>query len=201
MPRIELIDRNPNKSDRDRLTDKQWSFIDHYMISKNATLAAKEAGYKPANAAQQGGKLLKNKIISRIIGAREKKQVERLELTSDDVLLQLFYCITRNARDFTDDSGKIITNVNELNDRACAAIDGIDQEVQYAYGPDGEVVGERIKTKLKLVPKAASIDMGMKHKGLFEASIIQGNQAQSLAWDELYVDGSNDPDEIEEMLE
>lgn len=201
MAKTELIDRSPNKSDQDKLTDKQWSFIDHYMVSKNATQAAKAAGYKPANAAQQGAKLLKNRIIKRIIGVREKKQVERLELTSDEVLLQLFYCITRTARDFVDDSGKIITNVNQLNDRACAAIDGIDQEVQYAYSPEGEVVGERIKTKLKLVPKAASIDMGMKHKGLFEFGQGGGGQTQALPWDDLYGDGSNDTDEVEEMLE
>jgi len=199
MPKTELLNRSPNQDDIDKLTDKQMEFINQYLIHRDATKAAKAAGYKPRNAGQQGAKLMAHPIINRIIGVRERKHVEELDLKASDVLLQLFYVTTRTARDFVDDTGRIITNVNELNDRACAAIDGIDQDIKIIYGPDGEVVGEQIKTKLKLVPKASAIDMAMKHKGLFEVNDDEG-VVKNLPWDELYGDGSNDPDEIEEQL-
>jgi phage terminase small subunit len=199
MPKTELLHRGPNQDDIDKLTDKQREFINQYLIHRDSTKAAKAAGYKPGNASQQGAKLMSNPIINRVIGVRERKHGEEQDLKGSDVILQLFYCVTRNARDYVDEDGKIVTNVNELNDRACAAIDGIEQDVRIIYGPDGEIVGEQIKTKLKLVPKASAIDMAMKHKGLFDPEIER--EALELPWDKLYADGSNDPDEIEELLE
>jgi len=199
MGKTKLLGRSPKERDVAKLTDKQREFINQYLVIRDATKAAKAAGYKPGNATQQGAKLMTNPIIKRIIGVRERHHGENLDLKQSDVLLQLFYCITRNARDFTDDSGRIITDVTQLNDRACASIDGIEQEIKIVYGPDGEIAGEQIKTKLKLVPKAAAIDMGMKHKGLFDPD--NNENVMTLPWEQLYGDGSNDPDEIEELLE
>lgn len=200
MPRTELLKRGPNQDDMDRLTDKQREFIEQYLIHRDASKAAKAAGYKPSNAAQQGAKLINHPIIKRVIGVRERKHAEELDLKSSDVLLQLYYCITRNAGDFCDEDGKIITDVRFLNERARASIDGIEQDVKVIYGADGEIAGEQIKTKLKLVPKAHAIDMGMKHKGLFDPT-PETKAPKGINFNDLYLDGSNEPDEIEERLE
>ena len=185
-----------------KLTDKQKRFIDRYMISLNATDAAIAAGYSKKTASVQGAKLLKNPNIQRVLGNQQHQQAERQRLDSDEVITQLYYCVTRSAADFVDpETGKIVTDVEKLNRRAQACIDGIDQDVKIIYGPDGEIVGEQIRTKLKLTPKVPALDLAMKHKGLFNADNQQ--KVAALPWDQMY--GEPDEDEkknyIDEELE
>lgn len=53
------------------MTTKQENFCDEYILSKgNATLAAKKAGYAPANAKVTGAKLLKRSDVRESIDAR-----------------------------------------------------------------------------------------------------------------------------------
>jgi phage terminase small subunit len=67
------------------LSAKQQLFIDHYLISYNATEAALRAGYSEKTAYSQGARLLKNVEISTAIDERLSESAMR----ADEVLRRL----------------------------------------------------------------------------------------------------------------
>lgn len=182
-----------NKNKEAKLTDKERMFIAEYQIDYNATRAAKAAGYALSSAQVMGSKLLKKPHIARAVGNGQQLIVRELKLSAEEVLKQLYYCVTRSAKDFCDNEGKIITDVHLLSDRACATIDSIEQDTY--YDNDGN---QHTRTKLRLVPKAHSIDMAMKHKGLFAPTRVESKVA--LDFDSLLGEADPMPDIVEARL-
>lgn len=189
MGRTELTSRG---TDEEKLTDKERRFVMEYVISYDGAKAARAAGYSaPGVSAAQ---LLKRRKVMRAIGKREYEMSQKLELKLEDILTQLYYCVTRTADDFCDENGKLVTDVNLLNERAKATIDGIEQTCHI----DAEG-NQTIKTKLKLVPKAVSIDMAMKHKGAYAPVTVEDVTKPKLDWDS--ITGRDEaPDPIEQRL-
>ena len=70
--------------------------------------------------------------------------------------------------DFINPETGELLDLNNLTVRAKESIDGIEQEVTILKNRDGEEIGTRVKTKLKLVPKISAMDMFMKHLGGYE---------------------------------
>jgi len=67
------------------LTGRRSQFAAEYLIDHNATQAAMRAGYSARTAYSQGARLLKNAEVQRAIAERGQKQLERLEITADDI--------------------------------------------------------------------------------------------------------------------
>lgn len=72
------------------LTFKEERFCLEYIIDYNQTAAAIRAGYAEKSAAKTGCKLMKRPEIRAYIRQLQKEQAERLMLTSDHVLLELW---------------------------------------------------------------------------------------------------------------
>lgn len=164
-----------------KLTPKMTRFCDEWCVDCNGTRAAKAAGYK--NPQVMSSRLLANPLIQKYIRGRHTKIGQKLEIKAEDVLRQLWCCINRRAKDFFDEEGKLL-GPHELPEIAQCSIDSIEQEVVVLRDREGEVIGEKIKNKYRLVPKAHAIDMGMKHKGLFEAIALNLNTV-GVNWDDL----------------
>jgi len=158
-----------------------------YLKDSNGTRAAKAAGYSSPTTASS--KLLKKPLIARAIGRAQQIMVQNLGLDAEEVIYNLWCCVTRTLDDFIDEDGKLISNVNKLTDRAKRAVDGIDQEITITHNRDGTRT-EKIRNKLKLVSKSSVLDMAMKHKGLFAEEKVMNTVA--FKWDELY---QHDPKE------
>lgn len=71
------------------LSGKHERFCQEYVIDYNGTQAAIRAGYAQASAKQQAYKLLQREDIKARIRDLQSEQVERLNITSDYVVLQL----------------------------------------------------------------------------------------------------------------
>lgn len=71
------------------LTLKQRIFIVAYLADKNATKAAKVAGYSAKTARSAGSRLLTNVDISAAIERGMKEQLNRVEVSADLVLKHL----------------------------------------------------------------------------------------------------------------
>ena len=74
------------------MNEKQIAFVDAYMILKNATEAAKKAGYSDRSAYSQGQRLMKNDEIKQAIAKRQAKLSKSAMLTVEshlDMLEQL----------------------------------------------------------------------------------------------------------------
>ena len=64
------------------LSPKQTLFVENYLVSSNATDAAKKAGYSEKTAYSQGQRLLKKVEVQERIG----KRLEQAIITADEIL-------------------------------------------------------------------------------------------------------------------
>lgn len=71
------------------LSLKQIKFVDAYMISANATEAAKLAGYSEKTAQEQGSRLLSNVIIKDEIARRATLGTAKAIVTRDEIIADL----------------------------------------------------------------------------------------------------------------
>lgn len=177
---------------KDPWTNKQRVFVEEYLVDFNGTRAAKVAGYSVPQV--ESSKLLQKPHIAKYIEDSIEAKRAALELSREDILLQLYYLATRKAGDFVDEDGAI-KPIHQMSERAQAAIDGIEQEVFV----NEETGDKRIKTKLRLSPKATAIDLAMKHKGLF-APDKQDVRLVKVDLTQLY-EPVDEPDEIEARIE
>lgn len=85
-----------------KMTSRQARFIEEYLISLNATDAAKRAGYSEKTAYSIGQRLIKMKEIQEAISRSMIERSERTALTQDYVIDNLREIVTRcmNAKSF-----------------------------------------------------------------------------------------------------
>lgn len=154
------------------LTLLERRFVLEFQIDFKPKEALLRCGYTGGNAEVRASKLLARKRVADAIIREQRRTFDHLRLTKEEILLQLFYCATRTSDDFVDEAGKL-RPLHEMTDRAKHCINGIEQEVVVLHDDEGKEIGEKIKTKVRLVPKEAALDMVMRHKGLFEADNAQ----------------------------
>lgn len=70
----------------DKLTQKQKAFADNYIISGNATEAARKAGYSEKTARQMGAENLSKPYILEYIQSRTAPAEQKRIATGDEVL-------------------------------------------------------------------------------------------------------------------
>ena len=174
-------------ADISKLPDKQRRFCLEYLQDYNGTQAAIRAGYSRKTASVLANKILKKPAVKRFLGKFERESQEQFELERNEILRHLAACATRDGKMFVNDRGVLHGNLNDLPDEVTAAIDSIKQKVRTYTTQDGEEVTE-VETELKLVSKAAALDMAMKHKGLFAAEKHDHSHQISINWDEIQAD-------------
>lgn len=166
----------------DGLTDKQRRFVAEYLLTLNATDAARKAGYKQPNVTS--AKLMANPLIAKQIGEAQRQGLEKLELSRDALLRELANCALRDVADLCDENGTIITDdLRKLPERVRRCIDGIKQRVTTDQSGN-----QTVTTELKLSPKIAAVELAMKHFGMLKP--IEHNVKMQFDWDALYEDRS-----------
>jgi len=167
----------------DDLTDREFRFIEGYVISLNGQQAAVDAGYSPKSARAQASRLLSRTKVRRVIGVLKRRGLAKAELRQAEVLEHLKHCVTRTSDDFLDDDNRLKDH-SEWNERAKASVDGIKHRTRTLKDSDGNVIGEEVEVEIKLVSKGGAITTAMKH---FADQVSADDLAnQSLDWDALY---------------
>lgn len=110
----------------EKLTIKQKKFADEYIISGNATDAAKKAGYSEKTAYSIGNENLTKPVIKDYIEARMKKHEENLIASQDEILRYLTSLIrgeqTEQTLIMNGEYGQEITDIEvSAKDRIRAA--------------------------------------------------------------------------------
>jgi phage terminase small subunit len=172
----------------DELSDREYRFVEGYVIHLDGQRAAVEAGYKPTSARSQAARLLSRTKIRRVIGVLKRRGLAKAELTQQQVLEQLKHCVTRTSDDYLDEDGKL-KNHADWNERAKAALDGIKQRVRTLKDENGNVIGEEVETEIKLVAKGGAIATAMRHFADQLSSDDLTNR--SIDWDEMYQPQNN----------
>jgi len=178
------------------LTPKEEAFVQEYLMDFDASRAAKAVGYAANCARTRGTKLLSNPKIQAALKVVMNKTAKENELTREKIIEQLKFCALRDFKDFVDEEGNLLP-IRKMSKSARCAIDGYKQRTKTFVNDNGEEI-TTVETELKLVPKAAAIDMGMKHFGGYAAE--KHEIKHSVDWDALYDDSSKHGDPLEEQI-
>lgn len=150
-----------------RLTPKQATFVQEYLIDLNATQAAIRAGYSEDTAYSIGHENLSKPEILDAIQAAMDLRAERTGITVDRVLVEL-------ARMGFADVRQIFTEGGQLRDIASlpAEVAASVQSVEVVTRPGAEVDANGNRTieyvhKIKLADKKGPLELLGKHLSVF----------------------------------
>jgi len=142
------------------MTPKQSAFIAEYLIFRNASEAARRAGYSAKRADAIGYDLLRNTEVAAAINAGMKKLATGLEITAERVQKERARLAFFDVSKLFDAEGRPLP-INQIDADTRAAIVGIDVV-------DGELSTVR---KYRLATKDASLAALERHFGLLEKPI------------------------------
>lgn len=153
------------------LTAKQRLFVAEYLVDCNATRAAISAGYSRESGYSIGQENLKKPEIAEEIEKRLKRRLDKLDITSENVLRELAILGFSNMLDYirTTDEGDAFINLSELTRTQAAAIQELTVE-EYTEGR-GENKRDIRKTRFKLGDKRGSLELLGKYLALFTEKV------------------------------
>lgn len=144
-----------------KLSPREVSFIDEYMVDRNAFRAAMRAGYgSEATCRVVGYKMLNRREIQEEIDRRDKERAARVGVRADDILMELKRMAFFDIRKLFDPAtGRLICNPNELSEDEARALINFDIIV---VSKTGEYV-----VKLNPGNKLKALELLGKHLKLF----------------------------------
>ena len=151
--------KKPTRDAATGLKDRRARFVQEYLVEPNATLAAIRAGYSQATAAQAGSELLSFPEVQAAVAEGRKRLAEQTNITSERVLLELFFVAFADHSDVQAMLAKGAT----LRDLPIAVRRSIS-EVQRR--PDGRItVKQHSKLEaLKLIQKQLGFEAPRKNE-------------------------------------
>lgn len=140
-----------------RLTPKQRLFVDAYLVSLNASEAARQAGYRSPRLL--GQQLLANPSLQSAIQARQAQLADANAVTPERVIQELALVAFANMADYAawDSAGVTLKASTALT----AAQTRVVGEISQTTSKDGGTV------RFKLHSKVAALAHLGKHLGLF----------------------------------
>ena len=140
-----------------RITPRQYRFINSYVVENSAEKAAIAAGYKESNASIQGGRLLKRDNIKAALADRLDCMAAASEITVERILREYGYlafaCVEWYYHEI--DGDYVLKPLNEWPVGAGAAVQSFTNDTR------GRLTG------IKLHPKVVSLDALSKYRGMF----------------------------------
>jgi phage terminase small subunit len=166
------------------LSERQERFVVEFATTANSRQAALNAGYSKKVASVMACRLLKNPAVVAALNRIKSKDEKKLELTRERVLAELSKGLFRDPAGMENGQGFVVTSLRDIPAELRTIIDGFEVTQQMGDDGEGNYVPISQKIKVKLVPKASVIDMGMKHLGAYAAE--KQETKVSLDWDQLY---------------
>lgn len=179
-----------------KLPVKEQEFILQYLMTLNASEAAIACGYKHPN---YGATLTQKPRIKRFLKKFKKAVYDSRVVDVAALIEQINNGIQRDAGDLVNDEGLIEHNIKKLPKHIREQIDGLKQEYTEVLHPEtGEVVGRKVKTELKLIPKAQMLRMGIEITGINESK--EEAEKVGIDWDQLTRKPIDEDDFVESEL-
>lgn len=152
-----------------RLTTKQASFVEQYVIDRNGTQAAIRAGYAPTAAAAQASVLLRNPKVKVALESAIAAQSERTHITADRVLQELAaVAFARVSKAFRPDGS--LMPPHDMPPEEQAALAGIETEELFD-GKGEERVQAGVSRKVKHWDKVKALEILAKHLGMLRDKV------------------------------
>lgn len=151
------------------MNDKQLLFCKHYVANgrngQESYKAVYGKGLSDDTARSNASRLLAEDNISAWMAENLEKQLNRLEITEEHILLEMARCGFFDIRKAFD-SNNAIRNIQDLDDDTAAAIGGVEifQEFDYI---DGDKVYKGDTVKFKSVSKIDALRELGRNLGIF----------------------------------
>lgn len=163
-PAPRVLSKQPAVSERRR------AFVDAYMISNNASDAARKAGYSVKTARQQGPRLLADAAVKAEIAERRAALAVKFEVTADMVKAEVARLAMANMGDYMDVNadGTPTVNFSKLTRAQSAALQSVTVE-EFVDGRSDKRQVRRVK--FTLADKSKNLENLMKHFGLLNETV------------------------------
>jgi len=150
-----------------KLTPKQKTFCDEYLIDLNATQAAIRAGYSPDSAKEIGCENLTKPNIRAYIEKEIANRSKRTGINQDRVIRELARIAFVNAND--------VINMNEATLKADATEDDTATIASVKVKTIPTKEGEGVEREIRLADKLKALELLGKHLGMFKDKLeIEG---------------------------
>ena len=159
----------------DKHKERVEKFCRAYIIDLNGANAAIASGYKKSTAASQASRLLTKNNVRDRIAELQKKQADKLEITSERVLAELAKMAFLDPRRFFNDDGSL-KRVTELDDQTAASLAGIEHEKLFEHFGKGQAKEVGTTTKIKIADKGINLERLGRHLKLFTDKVELSGQ-------------------------
>lgn len=146
-----------------KLTKKQRTFIDEYLIDLNATQSAIRAGYSVSTACEQGARLLANVKVQEEIAKMMAERSRRTGINQDRVVIELARLAFINASDVINANDASIKDNATKDDLAC--IQSI--KVKTSTSKKGKIT----EREVRLTDKMKALELLGKHLGMWNDKV------------------------------
>lgn len=142
-----------------KLTAKQQTFVEEYLIDLNATQAAIRAGYSAKNADKIGSELLGKTRVAEAVSMAMAERSRRTGINQDRILQEIAKLALVNIDDVVDlRTGKVKGSATK-EDLACI------QSIKIKPTEFGE------EREIKFYDKKGSLELAGKHLGMFKDKV------------------------------
>lgn len=169
------------------LTPMQAAFVSHYVIEKNATEAAKKAGYSEKTAYAIGSENLKKPEIRSAIDEKFRQLNERLDFRADRVLLELARMVDVDIARAYDEKGNLLP-IHQIPEDVRRCIESVETTDEMGPpDPEGNPTMITVR-KVKFVSRKSTVELALKHFKLLTDKV---EHSGTIGLESLIV-GSND---------
>lgn len=142
-----------------KLTPKQKTFCQEYLVDLNATQAAIRAGYSKKSAGVVANEILMKPYIQAEIQKLMEKRSERIQVKADDVVKELALMAFSRLNNYLswDGSGISMKDSDDLTDDQIACVVEIQETL----------TDKSSNLKFKLGDKLKSLELLGRHLGMF----------------------------------
>ena len=148
----------------DALTSKYQIFVSEYLVSNNASEAARKAGSKAKNVSQAGKQLLRKAEISAALAEMKEELAESLVVTAERVLKEYARVGFSNIQNVVN--GGKLRDLDDLDKDTAAAIQSV-KVVAKEVGRGEDVEIEYVH-EIRMWPKVPALDAMGKKLGIFK---------------------------------
>lgn len=182
--------------DLSHLSQRQRLFVERWVICRNYTQAAKEAGYSSPNSASYT--LVNNPKVKKVLEALERVFDKKLSLSIQMAQEKLLQSLNRNYHDMID----LLPALAKIPPQCFAYVDGLKVKPIYDLVKQEDGSYKKIKVdeeiEIKMMPNATAIDLAMKHLGGYAP--VQQEQTVTIKWDQ-FTNPPDDADSVEKEIE
>src|SRR4051794_11202190 len=161
--------------DDNGLTAKQAAFVRHYLLTMNATEAAKLSGYSAKTAKTIGSTLLTNVNVAAAVKSHRERLADRYDVKLDRVVRELARIAFSDVLDFTKPGpdGYPVLDFSALTPDQSAVL----QEVTVEEFKDGRSDKRQVRgIKIRKESKIAALELLGKYLGMFKEQVNHSHE-------------------------